>query len=41
LVSVGPYGVEVRPAGVPLLRVIAMCFDVSQSVAPGRHALTV
>jgi len=41
LVSVGPDGVEVLPAGVPLLRVIAMCFDASQSAAPGRHALTV
>ncbi len=41
LVTVGPDGIEVRPAGVPLLRVIAMCFDASQSAAPGRHALTV
>jgi oxygen-independent coproporphyrinogen-3 oxidase len=41
LVSVGTDGIEVLPAGVPLLRVIAMCFDASQSAAPGRHALTV
>jgi hypothetical protein len=40
-VSVGTDGIEVLPAGVPLLRVIAMCFDASQSAAPGRHALTV
>ncbi len=41
LVVVSADGVEVLPAGVPLLRVIAMCFDASQSAAPGRHALTV
>jgi oxygen-independent coproporphyrinogen-3 oxidase len=41
LVLVSHEGVEVLPAGVPLLRVIAMCFDASQSAAPGRHALTV
>ena len=32
---------EVLPAGVPLLRVIAMKFDATLVAGPRRHALTV
>jgi oxygen-independent coproporphyrinogen-3 oxidase len=34
-------GIEVRPRGVPLLRVIAMRFDATFTPGTGRHALTV
>jgi oxygen-independent coproporphyrinogen-3 oxidase len=34
-------GIEVTPAGAPLLRVIAMRFDNTLSAAPGQHSRTI
>lgn len=38
LVQLTPHSVEVTPAGIPLLRVIAMRFDPLFTAGPGRHA---
>lgn len=41
LVAVNADGLEVLPAGVPLLRVIATRFDAYLSTAPNRHSKTI
>jgi oxygen-independent coproporphyrinogen III oxidase len=41
LITVGSGGIEVTPAGIPLLRVIAMRFDAGLTAAAGQHSRTI